>query len=134
MPKDCIVLLYDPLDPILQLENRVHIACYLERHGDIEEAEKSLKLFVKKACQGPHHNAHIIESCLCGLPIYCLYWQLILCPPTQNSEKPLKRRPSQEHFQRKSVLEGAMQLLCWAFSGEGRSSGCFLKGELEYDS
>lgn len=33
----------DPLDPLLQLENRVHIARYLEVHGDVEGAEKALK-------------------------------------------------------------------------------------------
>lgn len=33
----------EPLDPILQLENRGHIAGYLEEHGDIQGARRSLE-------------------------------------------------------------------------------------------
>lgn len=40
-PPDSVV--EDPLDPLLQLENRVHIARYLEEHGDVEGALKALE-------------------------------------------------------------------------------------------
>jgi hypothetical protein len=64
----------DPLEPILQLENRGHIADYLEEHGDIQGARQCLEESVALA-EG-YKGGELLMNALQDLELLCINHRL----------------------------------------------------------
>ncbi len=60
----------EPLDPLLKLENRVHIAHYLEEHGDIQGARQSLEENVVLA--ESYQDGRWLKNALQDLQLLCM--------------------------------------------------------------
>ncbi len=66
----------EPLDPILQLENRVHIARYLEEQEDIQGAKQSLEENVSLA--ESYKNGDLLGNALQDLELLCMNHEPLL--------------------------------------------------------
>ncbi|MGB9790959.1 MAG: DUF1841 family protein [Thermacetogeniaceae bacterium] len=64
------LIVRDPLDPIMQLENRVHIARYLEENGDIQGARRCLEENV--ALAESYQGGKWLKNALEDLQLFCL--------------------------------------------------------------
>jgi len=64
------LIVKDPLDPIMQLENRVHIASYLEEHRDIQGARRCLEENV--ALAESYQGGRWLKNALEDLQLFCM--------------------------------------------------------------
>ncbi len=89
-----VFIVKDPLDSLLQLENRVHIARYLDEHGDIQGAKQALEenVVLVESYQGDRR----LKNALQDLQLFCMNHQSLRGEGIQVAERLMALSQSDE--------------------------------------